>query len=247
MASHFSALRPYIDADLEWAEANTLPADVLKQAISYQTASGGMSYFKADDAYVSPYLSAYTALAFNWLRQAGHDIPELVEERLHDYLRNLLRRDAVPDFYSSGMAATVRAVALAALAERGALTMADLERYRRHLPAMSLFGQAHYLQALLAMPQAAALQRDVLDGLLSHAVQSGGKLSFNENLDDGYVRILSTPMRTQCAVLSGLSRLAAKPGGADLVGEAPSQLARTVTQGRGQRDHWENTQENLFC
>jgi uncharacterized protein YfaS (alpha-2-macroglobulin family) len=153
----------------------------------------------------------------------------------------------VPDFYSPGMASTVRAVALAALAERGALTRYDREWYRRHVPAMSLLGRAHSLQAALAVAATGALQREVLDRILGHAVQSGGKLSFNEPLDDGYVRILSTPMRTQCAILSGLSRFAAKPGGAALVGDMPARLVRAVTQERGRRDHWENTQENLFC
>jgi uncharacterized protein YfaS (alpha-2-macroglobulin family) len=247
MAAHFSALRSYVRPGLQWPEAEALPADVLKQTVSFQAPNGGMSFFKADDAYVSPYLSAYTALAFGWLRSGGHDVPELVENRLHEYLRSLLRRDVVPDFYSPGMASTVRAVALAALAERGALTRDDLERYRRHVPAMSLFGKAHYLQAALAVADTGALQREVLDRILGHAVQSGGKLSFNEPLDDGYVRILSTPMRTQCAILSGLSRFAAKPGGAALVGDMPARLVRAVTQERGRRDHWENTQENLFC
>ena len=72
-----------------------------------------MAYFVAQDQYVDPYLSAYTAIAFNWLRKSGYSIPEQVETKLHTYLANLLKNDAVPDFYSEGMTATVRAVALA--------------------------------------------------------------------------------------------------------------------------------------
>ncbi len=42
-----------------------------------------------------------------------------VEEKLHAYLLAMLRRDVMPDFYTKGMAATVRAVALAALVDHG--------------------------------------------------------------------------------------------------------------------------------
>lgn len=245
MAAQYTALRAYLPADLDWPQAQALPEEILQQALSYQTPSGGMAFFKAEDAYVSPYLSAYTALAFNWLRASGHEVPALVEQRLHEYLRTLLRRDVVPDFYSRGMAATVRAVALAALAEQEQLSRDDLERYRRHVPTMSLFGQAHYLLATLAIEDSDTLRQEVLASILSHAVHSGGTLSFNESLDDGYTRILATPLRTQCAVLSALSAAAGKSE--QQVGELPIQLARTITQARGNRDHWENTQENLFC
>ena len=31
------------------------------------------------------------------------------------------------------------------------------------------------------------------------------------------------------------------------VGDLPLKLVRSITQARGNRDHWENTQENMFC
>ncbi|RDJ93375.1 hypothetical protein B4Q13_22350, partial [Lacticaseibacillus rhamnosus] len=37
------------------------------------------------------------------------------------------------------------------------------------------------------------------------------------------------------------------PQGAALVGDVPFKLLRVITQTRGSRDHWENTQENVFC
>ena len=89
--------------------------ETLKRASDFQAPNGGMTYYIPEDRFVSPYLSAYTALAFNWLRDAGCEIPDALERNLHAYLLTLLRRNTVPDFYSKGMAATVRAVALAAL------------------------------------------------------------------------------------------------------------------------------------
>ena len=60
---------------------------MLERAASYQAPNGGMAYYIPQDRYVSPYLSAYTALAFNWLRKSGYEIPVPVEEKLHAFLR----------------------------------------------------------------------------------------------------------------------------------------------------------------
>jgi uncharacterized protein YfaS (alpha-2-macroglobulin family) len=87
----------------------------------------------------------------------------------------------------------------------------------------------------------------VAERILAHAGQSGGKFVFNESIDDGYVRILASPLRANCAVLSALTAMGETEKGARLVSDVPSKLARTITQSRGNRDHWENTQENMFC
>jgi uncharacterized protein YfaS (alpha-2-macroglobulin family) len=247
MASHFTRLREYLPPDFEWPEAATLPERTLAQAAGFQAPNGGMTYYVSQDRYVSPYLSAYTALAFAWLRDDGHAIPDAVETRLHAYLDELLKRDVVPDFYTRGMASTVRAVALAALAKRGRATVADLERYRAHVDYMSLFGKAHYLQAALAVPGAEAIAREAEQKILAASVRSGGKLSFNEVLDDGYLRISATPLNSQCAILSALANGAMRGGEIGPAGDVPFELVRVITQTRGLRDHWENTQENMFC
>jgi uncharacterized protein YfaS (alpha-2-macroglobulin family) len=247
MASHFTHLREYLPPDLEWPEAATLPAATLAQAASFQAPSGGMAYYVPQDVYVSPYLSAYTALAFAWLRDDGHEIPAAVETKLHAYLDTFLKRDVAPDFYSRGMASTVRAVALAALAKSGKVTVADLERYRSHVEYMSLFGKAHYLQAALAVPGGETIARETEQIILQSSIRSGGKISFNEVLDDGYLRLSATPMNSNCAILSALTQGALQNGEIRPAGDVPFELVRVITQTRGSRDHWENTQENMFC
>jgi len=66
-------------------------------------------------------------------------------------------------------------------------------------------------------------------------------------LSSDYARILATPMRTQCSVLSALTESATTEEGKKRVGDIPFKIVRAITQGRGARDHWENTQENMFC
>ena len=222
-----------------------MPDKTLALAAEHQAPNGGMVYYTAKDEYVDPYLSAYTAMGFNWLRAAGRKVPEPVENRLHNYLQKLLRVNVQPSFYSAGMSATVRAVALAALAGRGRITRDDLARYRAHLPRMSLFGAAHYLLAATRVTGTEDMQREAVNRIMAHADETSGKLVFSEAVDEDYKRILDSRLRTQCAVLSALLSYEEK-GGAEL-NDVPFKLMRTITQARKQRDHWENTQENMFC
>ncbi|RZV43621.1 MAG: large extracellular alpha-helical protein, partial [Acidimicrobiales bacterium] len=247
MASHYQNLEDYMPEDLTWAASEKLPQQALDQAANYQAPNGGMVYFIAQDKYVSPYLSAYTALSFNWLRDSGNNVPAPVEAKLHAYLDRLLRKDLVPTFYSRGMSSSVRAVALAALAEHDKIKLSDLQRYRDDVQYMDLFGQAHYLQAALKIDGAGEIVTEVSSRILASSVQSGGKFSFNETLDDSYSRILATPLRANCAILSSFTEQSGMPGDVAMVGDIPFKLVRTITQSRGKRDHWENTQENVFC
>src|SRR5262249_21449106 len=138
MASHYLNLKQYMPESFVWKDADKEPQLTLDLAAAFQAPNGGMTYFEAKDDYVDPYLSAYTALAFNWLRHAGYAIPQNVEEKLHGYLLNMLKNNVMPTFYDEGMSSTVRAVALAALAEHDKVTKADLDRYKSHVPQMSL-------------------------------------------------------------------------------------------------------------
>ncbi len=249
LASQYVSLKAYVSPELLWPSAASLPQQVLKAAASYQAPNGGMVFWLADDRYVSPYLSAYTQLAFNWLRRAGHTVPEDVEKKLQAYLRKMLSQDVFPDFYNPGMSSSVRAVALAALAEADAssISLVDLERFRSAVPQMDLFGKAHYLQAATRVNGADAIIGEVTQMLLGQATQSGGKFQFNERWDDSYRHTLATPLRSNCAVLETLVALGEKSAWAPKVGDIPFKLVRAITQSRGARTHFENTQESVFC
>jgi uncharacterized protein YfaS (alpha-2-macroglobulin family) len=145
------------------------------------------------------------------------------------------------------MNATVRAVALAALAERGEITTDDIARYRTHVPQMSLMGQAHFALAALKLGDSAADVKETVNRILAHGNQSGGKYVFSESLDDGFNRIHASPMRENCAILSLFTKLGDSAEMKDITGDIPAKLVRTITQTRKGRDYWENTQENLFC
>jgi hypothetical protein len=247
MAAHFQRLKRYMPHGFTWEGSDKLPQGMLNQAASYQTPAGAMAYYVPEDRYADPYLSAYTALAFDWLRRSGYPPPQAVEEKLRTYLLKLLRKDVTPDFYSAGMASTVRAVALCALSGQGKINGEDLARYAPHVPEMSLFGMAHFLLAAVRTSGTEALRKEVFDRIMSHSDQSGGKLVFSEVIDDSYTRILASPLRTNAAILSALIAYGRTPDGAARVGDIPIRMVRTITQTRKDSGHWENTQENMFC
>lgn len=247
-ASAYGELKDYLPASLAWPHANGDVKRALITAVNFQAPNGGMVYWQASNAHVSPYLSAYTALAFNWLRRDGHAVPETVAARLREYLLQLLRRDEFPTFYTAGMASSVRAVALAALAGENAITAQDVARYARHVDGMDLFGKAHYLRAALATPDVPRdLREQTVAKILAHANQTSGKFTFSETLDDGYEHLLATPLRANCAILSGFVDASANTPMLPGIDQIPFKLVRAITQSRGRRAHFENTQENVFC
>ncbi len=248
MATSYLELNEYLQDNIKWEDASDEVTQALNYAANFQAPNGGMVYWIPKNKNVSPYLSAYTAMAFNWLRRDGYTVPESVERNLHDYLLHFLRRNEFPDFYTKGMSSSVRAVALSALAESGKIDKSDIERYQRHIPEMDLFGKSHFLQAAIKVD---GIEQDIItttiDSILGHASQTGGKFQFNEPWDDSYKYILATPLRSNCSILSSLLLAQTKLKTSNNIADIPFKLTRAITQSRGNRDHWENTQENVFC
>jgi len=247
MASHYNQLKAYLPETLIWEGSETLPQEMLDRASDYQAPNGGMAYFKPTDEYADPYLSAYTALTFGWLRKAGYNVPEIVEAKLQAYLLNFLKQDAAPSFYQAGMTSTVRAVALAALVDAGKAGKEDVLRYEPHVKDMSLLGKSLFMQSAIKVGGLDTETRKFADMILATGNETSGKVTFNEVLDNGYARILTTALRDNCSVLNAFMDYAGTQSGQDLIGDKPFKIVRGITQSRGSRDHWENTQENVYC
>ena len=251
-AAQYTDLKAYLPDSLSWENNQQLVKDTLSSAASFQAPNGGMTYWINDNRYVSPYLSAYTAMGLVWLRDAGYTVPDTVEQKLHAYLKTYLRRDETnltnQERAMHGMRSSIRAVALAALAARKQVDLAEVNRFRSHWENMDLFGKAHYLQAANALGAPEGEVLVMTQNLLSYSVQSGGKFQFNETLVPGYAQMLHTPLRSNCAILTTLLDISQQSSTAlNTVGDIPFKQVRAISQTRGNRAHWENTQENLFC
>lgn len=248
MAAFSKRLKAYLSPSFAWKDADALPARILQLAAEYQAPNGGMAYYTPRDNTVDPYLSAYSALAFGWLRTAGFSPSQPVEAKLHTYLEGLLQRNVNPDFYTRGMLATVRAAAMAALAEAGKLDKTDLERFENAISEMSLFGKALFLQASAQVPGATRIQQKLLGSVLAQSNQSAGTLFFTETLDRRFRCLLSSTLRDNAALLSALLVQEGAPGGGtSTLQDIPLRLMRAITQARKGRDHWASTQDNVFA
>lgn len=242
MAAHFLKLQPRLADAPDWPQAAALPQATLDDAAGFQAPNGGMSFFQPRDEYHSPWLSAYTALAFGWLQQLGYAPPATVWDRLDAYLLQLLREDITREAYASAESrAQLRALVLAALAQRGRIDAAELARYRNQLERMGLFGEALYAEAAQRTTGAEALARTATDRLLARSERSAAGLLLTEHNAGDEAWLLGSTLRSNCAALSAL--LAAdRPDSEILI-----RLTRAITQARGTRTHWANTQENLWC
>ena len=247
MAANYQALKKYLSPDLTWDGSNGTIVEAIDSAKDFQAPNGGMGFFKKDNDRVDPYLSAYTALCFTMLEGLGYKTPKTVEEKLHGYLLELLRTDVMPSYYSKGMASSVRAVALGALSRAKKIDTDMLKRHMEHLDQIDMFGKSQMLEAAIRLGNQEAIVETIADKILGSSNETGGRVTFNESLDDGYNRILSSTPRTNCAVLSSLLLLGDSKKGAEQLQDLPYRLARTIRTMRGQKDHFENTQENLFC
>jgi len=246
MAAHYLKLRPRLKDAEDWPEAAPLPQSMLDQAANYQAPAGGMAFWAPDDARQSPYLSAYTALAFGWLQDLGYAPPKPVWDKLDSYLERLLREDvAVQGFEAPETRAQLRAVILAALAQRGKLKKAELERHVSWLPRMGLFGQALFLQAAGRVEGADAALLQARNLLLARGQESAGTLMLREDEESSWRWwLLGSELRANCAALSALT---ARHGADPALAELPMKLTRAISAARGTQAHWSNTQENLFC
>jgi alpha-2-macroglobulin len=246
MAGAGAALAPYFSNSFSWQNAPAEAEKILAAASEFQAPNGGMAFYQPRDDYVSPFLSAFTAKAFNWLNESGHAPPVPVEEKLTLYLLNLLKRDESEDAVSRSVLSNVRALALSALADNGKISRADLERHYLRLPEMNLFGKAMFLEALTKVSDTLEMRKEVVKNILSHSDQSSGTIRFTEQQDSALSSILSSSIRDNAAILMAfLSYRAQSP--VDDLGDIPIRLMTTISMSRRGQDHWASTQENLFA
>lgn len=239
LASDYQRLKPVLGNSVNWPESGQVITTELDSAADFQAPDGGMVFWIPMDGWVSDYLSAYTALGFDWLREAGHEPPATVNTRLLAYLRKHVL---------GGKWLVLQAATMAALAEApdGKLPQGAVAGMLPKLPQMRLFGQALLLDAAVATHDRASADA-IAKSLLNHAEESAGEVSFNQHREFDYADILATPLRSNCAILDALSRYHTAWGDENLVGPVPQKLMRWVAAQRTTSGDWPNSQENVFC
>ena len=240
---------------VEWSDPEGLIARVLEFAIDFQAPNGGMAYFTPRNRYVGPYLSAYTAIAFSWLEEAGYETPVDVKRKLLDYLRDFLTQEEdeplMADWISDQkqfdrIQATVSAVVVHALAIAQRLTKTELVQYSRHINQLDLFGLSHYFMAALRLDPTDVLVPRVFERIMNHRSLVDGAVEFVESVPYEFTRILHSDTRTLCTVLEALTKYSDHAVSGIEIGEL-KELSNSVQHARNNSPHWRNTQDNVFC
>ncbi|MYD45779.1 MAG: hypothetical protein F4W92_05450 [Gammaproteobacteria bacterium] len=234
------------NADPEVVDADAVIINVLETASDFQAPNGGMTFFVPTNNNVNAYLSAFTALAFTWFEESGYEVDARVVARLHDYLWEVLRDSKSFALGSSQTRATIRAVALNALSKSDGFSQEDLSRYSSEIQNMNLFGLAHILTAATNTDNAETIAELAFDSIMNDRMLVDGSVEFVESVPSIYNFILNSHTRTNCMVLEALSRFSKLAP--DLVEhDEMFPLVQTVMSFRGDRAHWSNTQENVYC
>lgn len=245
MAAYYELLPIALKKDFEWKENKQVIAQTLESVGNFQAPSGGMAYFIADNNYVDPYLSAYTYDILNQLKYLQYPVSKIVEEKLTNYLKNLLKENNFPSYYTEAMVASTRAYIVANLGN--SLELAELTRLKKDLNLMDISNQAAFIEAGLEIAGGEDMAIAAAETILSHSNQSAGSIMFSKTIDSSFARILNSSTKDQCAVLNAFLDLAKTEKGAKLVGDIPIKLVPTILQKRGNKNHWNSTQENLYC
>ena len=226
-AAVYAAERNAVSAEELWADADEFVGKTLAEAASYQSENGGMAYFTPRNDYVSPYLSAYTAYAFDELARQGYEIPSQVQDKLADYLTAFFKR--TDKEIDPKITLTARLLSAGFLKGKNLITQADIALFDRDVPLMSAFDKALYLQL---NPE----NETVLNDLEKASYQTSGALIFKaDNQPDG---LLPSAAKTTCAALSAFVRKNS---------DKAEALMRGVYSLRLKDGTWENTQANAFC
>ena len=231
-AALYLKLQATVDSGFAWPEAEQVISTTLASARRFQADNGGMTFFEPGNQYADAYLTAFTLLAFDWLRQFGYDVPEQTEGRAIEYLLDLNRRH--PERLQQW------AAALPLLTQRTQIDAPTLERMVAAQPAADVVTRSYMYSAVrhLVEPEPRARLERVLNKELSRG------LYFDQGAAS--LPLLSNEV-AQCATISNLLR-AEDPRG--LRGQIAGQvdgLVRSLQDRARRRSHWSTTHENVFC
>ena len=241
MMQQYLSLKSYLNLPAPKPSPLALIKDLLKDMGKYQSSNGGMGYWKSHLRTVDPYLSVFTSLGLLWLNQNNIPIPQISSQKVFDYTdRLLLGKVSFPKYYNQEMKATVEAMAIYIGQLRKKNMIAEINRLYEKRKEMSLFGKSFLWSAALRDEKAKTIADELRKEIFSLADLTSGKIRFQESLDNGFSRILTSSSRTNCQLLISLLQ-------ADSKGPFVQPLVRAILADRKKHNRWRNTQENIFC
>lgn len=222
-------------------EARKAINDILSRAYSYQGASGEFSFFSDNPLSRSPWLTAYTVVAFSWLSEMGYEPPAGIGAKAADYLVEPWAKTESKD--SEYRARTHRILSFLLTVPKNQTSLLSSSTRESAMEILetdstwSLPGHIFMLQALAGDA-----------GHDKHLAQIRNELRIEPSTASiGDIRrgyFLSPATALDCHLLTGLSRLEARGTGAPGLTE---RLANNIVKKGETQGHWGNTHANAVC
>lgn len=216
-------------------------ADILTKASSYQDSTGEMAFFKGNGLSNSPWLTAYTVVAFSWLKELGYAPPGATAEDAADYLTGTWLEEMSDDGRPPARVQRILSFLLTASAhDDGVFTSEDRKKVMK----------------LLDLQAEASITKDIflVQGLAEHDAHRKHLTAVKNELriepssagigDTRLGYFLSPATALDCHLLTGLARL--QRHGNDVTDLADRLANNIVSKGETQ-GHWGNTHANAVC
>ncbi|MXW54471.1 MAG: hypothetical protein F4Z66_10965 [Gammaproteobacteria bacterium] len=245
VAAQYSRLKERMNVN--WKGANNYIRDVLYSAVDFQASSGGFGYWSSQPENTDPYLSAYTALAFSWLSDAGHEIPPTVLSNLLDYLENqglFLLPDHLRWDKTIGSSLVLTVANALVQHKRGNWKL--VSRLYEEGSDANLFATAQTLEAAVQLDASKEKLAPMATRLNNAIGVEGDRALIHHDSAGSRNYSLSSTLKTTCSAVSALVR--ASRAGKQLVSEEKlAALVRGILFEWNRQGSRANPHESAFC
>jgi uncharacterized protein YfaS (alpha-2-macroglobulin family) len=209
----------------------------IKRLQSMQNDDGGFGFWKRGDQ-EWPYLGIHVAHALERAREKNFDVPPVMLDRSHKYLRSIEQH--IPDYYGPPVR---RAIVSYALYVRNLMGDRDAAAARAIIREAGLDGlsleSVGWLLPVLSGDAASSAEVAAIRKLLNNRVEeTAGLAHFTTSYSDGAHLLLHSDRRADGVILDAL--IGDQPN-SDLIPKLVRGLLAHRVEGR-----WGNTQENCF-
>lgn len=215
--------------------------ELLDMAPQYMDESGGMKYYPSQYGHASPYLSTFTAMAFQILDELGYKIPQTSKGKLGKYLKSIVNGGySWNNWYKPHTILNNEAMVVNILDKWGETGLdGSITNLVSKYSALPLFGKSFLIDLMNRKDKYKQKAKGHLSNLLSNMDVSAGKAQFVTNQSYFSPYFLDTNTRSQCAMLGTLLEV-------DSANENVAKIQNHISSMR-KGGRWYNTQENFFC
>lgn len=245
VAAQYSQLKEHMNVD--WHDTSGYIEEVLQSAGNYQSSLGGFGFWSGESSHSDLYLSAYTALAFRWLLDAGYEVPTGVLRNLLEYLEeHTVYR--LPDYLSlpNSSVPSLRLMLANALVQHGRGNLDLVTRFYEENKNPNPFSISQTLEAAITLGAPDDFVASLILRLTNAAGVSGDRALIYHGTFSRRNFMLSSALKTTCSAISAFVQ--ARNLGKELVSdERLAEFVRGVLFNWNHQSYRSYPHESSFC